>query len=1432
VGAAGAGCGGEDVGNDDGGEAAAGVASNLFGQYVDPQNVISETLEPVTDAGFTAGNLPELHDRVTKNAAITNFRTDPLAIWVERTMGIKCEGTDCPERAIPISLDEAAKRLTKAANVTRADAETALRNFFEQSQSIKDENGIPVFPFKLHQFISGPGKVLCELKQQDARYITLNAQRYSPKTTGALLYPVYFCRDCGQEFIPVEWKDGKWEPREIDSPIPKDTEDTLGFLVPKTGELRYQDDGNLPEFWLEDFHGEPRVKKAYQKFVPRLKTINEYGEEGSGYEYWFLPGHIRFCPGCLNAYEAKGKDINRLSGLSGEGRSSATTVLTLSILNNLFGGNGNGEDISKLLGFTDNRQDAALQSGHFNDFIFLLLLRSGLVNALTLHGGALREDALPEAVFNAIGFSFDTMETCAEYLQNPRILGNAKTDAQNTLKYILGYRLLRDLRKGWRWNNPSLEQLGILKIEYIDLKENLSADKDNLLSDELKALSHEKLFELFELVFDEMRHNLCIESIFLSSSDQEKYKTKSYSTLKEPWGFFEGEHLVNTRHLVLHIPASWRGRREEITSGGERSRLVQLIKRKNFWKGAVYENAGMSGADYTRIITAILDWSERYGYVKQENIDTAFTGWCVMGQALQWRLADEKRDGYQNTYFARLYKDTAQLLSQSAHHLFDYESHEHTAQVDADTRQILEARFRYGDTDKEWWKNSPVSGGRELQRLPVLFCSPTMELGIDISSLNTVYMRNVPPTPANYAQRSGRAGRSGQAAMVITYCTALSPHDQWFFQHTGDMVYGKVKTPLFDLSNRELITSHLHSIWLQSMGVYLKSDIKDVLDLSKDTLPVSNEYAELLQNGEALQRAISEAKSICAALRALAGKDLAWLTDAYIADIFKNAFSDFDKAFDRWRELYNATKNQMDAAHKISISPGINSSLERDDAARRYNDANNQLRVLLSSSSQNSDFYVYRYLASAGFLPGYNFPRLPLMAWIPAWKKTHSANNDTGAMIARPRFLGISEFGPRSLIYHEGRMFRVTKAKINTTTDQITTGVNLSTTAIQICPECGHGHEDMLTERCRLCNTELNAKTQLKDLYKIETVETRPTERISINDEERQRQGYELQTVFQISSHDVQESNVVYNGNIIGTLRYAPAAKISRINYGWKRRAHKEIKGFYIDPISGKWARDDSSDSDYDGDDDDGDSRKHKNQRIVPYVEDWKNILVFKPSKNCGDTAVMATLQIALKRGIEKYYEVEESEIAAEPLPTADKRNHILFYEASEGGAGVLNKIARNKDEFSKIAKKALEIMHYDTTKEIRSAGDLEDLEETKVSKDRCVAACYNCLLSYYNQSEHTLIDRTNKQVLEILVSLMNGSVTGNNNDAETSTKRMDSGAPSTPDAVNYPINDGQWTADEYYKKEKMVVFYEPPGKEAEEYILNHGFKLIIGKRA
>ena len=114
----------------------------------------------------------------------------------------------------------------------------------------------------------------------------------------------------------------------------------------------------------------------------------------------------------------------------------------------------------------------------------------------------------------------------------------------------------------------------------------------------------------------------------------------------------------------------------------------------------------------------------------------------------------------------------------------DLEAREHTAQVRAEIRADRERDFR-------------------AATLPILFCSPTMELGIDIADLNFVHLRNVPPTPANYAQRSGRAGRSGSPALVTTYCSTASSHDQYFFRRPERMVQGVVAPPRLDLANAE-----------------------------------------------------------------------------------------------------------------------------------------------------------------------------------------------------------------------------------------------------------------------------------------------------------------------------------------------------------------------------------------------------------------------------------------------------------------------------------------------------------------------------------------------------------------------------------------------------------------------------------------------------
>ena len=282
------------------------------------------------------------------------------------------------------------------------------------------------------------------------------------------------------------------------------------------------------------------------------------------------------------------------------------------------------------------------------------------------------------------------------------------------------------------------------------------------------------------------------------------------------------------------------------------------------------------------------------------------------------------------------------------------------------------------------------------------------------------------------------------------------------------------------------------------------------------------------------------------------------------------------------------------------------------------------------------------------------------------------------------------------------------------------------------------------------CGDSIAGVQPILNVLRVDNVETEPAERITANDEERRRQGFDIQTVFAWSVRDgvldVETAIATDADGPFLSLDYAPGALISRVNKGLRRRKEKSILGFGIDPVSGRWTK---------GPDEDEDATPDTAapQRVVPIVEDYKNAALIRILGEPPAPQTLTTLQHALTRGLEVVFQLEEGEILTEPTPSRERRRAILAFEATEGGAGVLGRLVAEGDAIARVARAALDLMHLENIDAAAASRDPSLLRDKEGAQ--CVKGCYRCLLSYYNQPDHELIDRTNEDARRLLLRMM-----------------------------------------------------------------------------
>lgn len=1307
-------------------EKVAEIASCIFGSNYSKDQVIDETLalslkedEPSDGAlrQCISQPIPDTTDPEIAEAY-------PTAIWIEQNIALEYSRKEKKYfRGKPLSIEDMADRLSAKTGADKAMCQRHIISLLEWCNRINLNNHVNVLPYKIHQFIRQTGNVYLTLGEQNSRIMTVEEKLYcdelSHGETKVMYYPIVFSRLSGHEFYVVNIDNGQLKPRNFDGRIKVDDDSKASegyIIIPHKGEtigdflLSSLDSDEIPAEWFStNRQGVKKLKKNYQERLPRPVYITISGGcsfiepmEGADYiKAVFVPSPLLYDPTSRAVYINKQSEFTKLMKIGGEGRSTATTVLSYEDII-LMKKSGVEEKDRKVMTFVDARQDAALQAGHFNDFIRIGKIRSAIWNAVSSTQDPIDSTNVARLVYENLHVPF------TEYVlpKHQSKKGRRAKEIEDIFVAYLSTIVFDDLAGNWQVIMPNLEECALLKIDYKYLHDEITGEDgcDRLYDiPELEGMTDEQKETFIIQILDFFRHKLCIYSQDRTERMVKDMERAARENLQKPWTLEENDRIASSHSLYIVKPE--RRSLYNLESGSYRSKLAAFVKDYLHKTTGLHLDSEDSYIDYMQRL-----FDELGNYIIEDNgtyqldyssiLWTAGDGRTVRPDMVRIRtiMGGKPIQPRPNSFFQDFYKSIPTTD-------VNLEAKDHTGQVSKEEREQREQDFREG-------------------KFPILYCSPTMELGIDIKDLSVVGMRNVPPTPANYTQRAGRAGRSGQAALVYTYCRPRNSHENYYLCHPEKMVKGEVKAPRMELINEDLFRTHLHSTVLSMCPIPQLSDgISALVDYSdKNNIILRDEVKLYLQLSTSLKEKVANVFKRIIEDTFLKGRleeeKPRWFTDEWIEKVLNQYSHDFDHALDRWRSLYRQAQTQIEEATLI-INNRIygENSKEKKEAHDKLRRGENLRDLLLGvnqgGNREENEFYPYRYFASEGFLPGYNFTKLPLRAML-------QYKNDEVEYISRSKQLAIREFGPQNIIYNNGGKFRISRMNILKDIIPHKFFYNPKTGVVYQDQENTEYHTDIIT------GESLDGIVKLIPGMCIEAQDmiAEEKERITCHEEERSQNYYVTKTYF--SSDDarsISECELLSGGEHLANIRYIPSC---RLTYILESRNDDNGNGFAFNTKTGAWVSAERLREIQAGQHED---EVEYTKMVKLFATSTANAIYIQPAEalQLYDRSAVRTFLYAFKQAIEDVFQVEGSEIGAD-IMGENKVPNVLIYENAEGSLGVLHRIVSETDSYREVVKRAYDICF---TKPLLTTEELEAL----------MPADYSNLLNYYNQPYHEQID-------------------------------------------------------------------------------------------
>lgn len=303
-------------------------------------------------------------------------------------------------------------------------------------------------------------------------------------------------------------------------------------------------------------------------------------------------------------------------------------------------------------------------------------------------------------------------------------------------------------------------------------------------------------------------------------------------------------------------------------------------------------------------------------------------------------------------------------------------------------------------------------------KLNLLSCSTTMEMGVDIGGISVVAMNNVPPHPANYLQRAGRAGRRREGRSLALAVCKNTPHDQSVFNNPLWPFNTPMRMPKVSLQSPDLVQRHVNA-WLLSHWLKQVVTAQEIKSMTAGAFFLDGELPMSLAARFCMwcdNQAVDTQTQVAQALRDITRRSI--LDTSPQPELFKHASRRMEEIMQAWQQEYSASHAEL-----LKIT---------DTRAAAY-------RAMEAQLSRIAKEYLLSELADRRFLPGYGFPTDIVSFDNRCMQTLKQEDGDKRednraryrSLASRDRITGLREYAPGAELVMDGLVYKSSGITLN-----------------------------------------------------------------------------------------------------------------------------------------------------------------------------------------------------------------------------------------------------------------------------------------------------------------------------------------------------------------------------------------------------------------